>query len=247
MSYAEWEEAERQRSIVDAMSRSDLLIRDLPRYFHPPSNTPYPLEYSSYLLGNCEGLTVLDYGCGAGENCVLLSKRGCKVIGLDLSPELIALAKRRMALHGIDDGYEFHVGSCHETGLQDHSVDGVFAIAILHHLDLNTAASEIKRILKPGGFLILLEPLRDNSLARIARRIIPATGPDISPFERPLTTRELLSVVNGMYVVAIRKFGLPHMKFFSGKLAYRLDAFLLNRFVFLAHYARFCVIKALAD
>ena len=246
MSYVEWEEAERQRSVVDSASRIDLLIRDLPRYFNPPANTPYPLEYSSYLLGNSAGMTVLDYGCGAGENCVLLAKQGCKVIGMDLSPELIALAEQRMALHGIHDRYEFRVGSCHETGLQDHSLDGVFAIAILHHLDLNVAAREIKRILKPGGFLILQEPLRDNSLARLARRIFPATGPDISPFERPLTTKELLSVVDGMQVVAMRKFGLPHMKFFAGRLAYRIDGFLLNRFPFLAHYARFCVIKAIA-
>ena len=43
------------------------------------------------------------------------------------------------------------------------------------------------------------------------------------------------------------KFGLPHTKFFAGRLAYRIDGFLLNGFPFLAHYARVCVIKAIAQ
>jgi SAM-dependent methyltransferase len=212
----EWEEAERKRSAVDSAGRGQLLIGNVQRYLSPPPDSPYPLEYSFHLLGNCENKTVLDYGCGAGENCVLLSKRGCNVIGLDISPELIKLAQQRMTAHGINSGYDLRVASGYESGLKDHSVDGVFAIAILHHLDLEKATKEIRRILKPGGFLIVQEPLRDSSIARLVRKIFPAKGDDISPYEYPLTSAQLERITNGMDILSIRKSWLPHTKFFMG-------------------------------
>ncbi len=104
------------------------------------------------------GKRVLDYGCGAGENTTPLAARGASVVGLDLSPELIALANRRVALHELQA--EFVVGSCHEIPLADNHVDVVFGTAILHHLDLELAASEVWRVLKPGGLAIFSEPTR---------------------------------------------------------------------------------------
>ena len=47
------------------------------------------------LFGDVRGKTVLDYGCGAGENTVLAASRGAKVIGVDISPELIELARKK--------------------------------------------------------------------------------------------------------------------------------------------------------
>lgn len=244
----QWEAEEVHRSAVDAAHYTDLVIHDLERYSSPQPDTPYQLEYSAYLLGDLSGRTVVDYGCGAGENSVLLAKRNAHVIGIDISPDLLELAKHRMELHGIHNNYDFRVGSCLDTGLPDHSVDGVFAIAILHHLvvDLDGAAREIRRILKPRGFLILQEPIRDNSLARVARRLVPARAEDISPQERCLTTPELLHFVSGMEIAAIRKFRLPHLVFLSGDWAYKLDGALLRALPFLAHFATNCVIKAVA-
>ncbi len=162
----EWEEAERKRSAVDSAGRGQLLIGNVQRYLSPPPDSPYPLEYSFHLLGNCENKTVLDYGCGAGENCVLLSKRGCNVIGLDISPELIKLAQQRMTAHGINSGYDLRVASGYESGLKDHSVDGVFAIAILHHLDLEKATK------KSDGYLNLEDSLSFRNLCET----VPSLG-----------------------------------------------------------------------
>jgi predicted RNA methylase len=48
------------------------------RYMDPPADTPYGLEYSFHLLGDARGKTVLDLGCGTGENMVTLVERGAR-------------------------------------------------------------------------------------------------------------------------------------------------------------------------
>src|SRR5437764_3212090 len=97
-SIKEREAAELVYSAHDAASRDeDLVIHDIQRYARPPADTPYFLEYSFYSLGDVRGKTVLDYGCGAGENATVLSMLGANTVGVDLSPDLIALAEQRLA------------------------------------------------------------------------------------------------------------------------------------------------------
>lgn len=203
---AAWENVEVERSASEAKKRlhEDLLISEtiVQRYLNPPANTPYSLEYVYHLLGNLNGKTVLDYGCGAGENSALIASHGGKPVGVDISPELIELAERRMRQHGYQD-YEFKVGSAHELPLENESVDVVCGIAILHHLDLKLASGEVFRVLKKGGKAIFAEPVRNSKLIWFIRNLIPYTQPDLSPFERPLTDAEL------------KEFGAPFSKFES--------------------------------
>src|SRR5262249_22074340 len=135
---------------------------DLKRYMAPPADTCYPLEYAYHLLGDARGKQVLDYGCGDGIHALTLARRGARVKSLDISPELIAIARRRLHINGIDASVEFIVGSAHEIPLPDESVDVVFGIAILHHLDLALSAREVYRVLKPGGRAIFQEPVRNS-------------------------------------------------------------------------------------
>src|ERR1051325_4744966 len=131
----EWERAERERSAFEASSGNsiDLAVdpEDVARYFDPPAHTVYPLEYAFNLIGNLEGKTVLEYGCGDGVNTVLLANRGAKIVSLDLSPELIQLARKRVVANGLSSGVEFIVGSAHNVPLPNESVDVVVGIAIL--------------------------------------------------------------------------------------------------------------------
>ena len=101
------------------------------------------------------------------------------------------IAKSRIAVNRLDERVEFVVGSAYEVPVPDASVDVVFGIAILHHLDLPQAAREVWRILKPGGRAIFQEPVRNLKLIRWIRSLIPYQAPDVSPFERPLTDSEL--------------------------------------------------------
>src|SRR3954468_18056155 len=100
---ARWERAEVERSAVEARLTPEqslrISARNLARYDRPLADTPYPLEYSYHLLGDVRGLRIVDYGCGSGANSVLLANRGAHVYGVDISPDLVTLASRRLALH----------------------------------------------------------------------------------------------------------------------------------------------------
>lgn len=209
----EWENVEVERSASEAQKKGDKDLKidgaTIQRYLEPPENTFYPLEYAYHLLGDVSGKTVLDYGCGAGENSVLVAKHGGDVIGVDISPELLEIAGQRMDLHGFDDKYDFRVGSAHDLPLEDESVDVVFGMAILHHLDLDLSSKEVFRVLKKGGRAIFFEPVRNSKAIKFIRNLIPYQEPDISPFERPLTDAELKDFSKQFTNYKSRAFSLP--------------------------------------
>ncbi len=208
-----WENIEVERSTGDAQKRDlnnlgfdDSLIK---RYTETSADTFYALEYAYHLLGDVTGKTVLDYGCGAGENSVLIAKRGGNVTGVDISPELLEIAAQRMNVHDIENNYEFKVGSAHDLPIEDESVDVVFGMAILHHLDLELSSKEVFRVLKKGSRAIFLEPVRNSKLIKFVRKMIPYQSPDVSPFERPLTEKELEDYAAKFTGYELRAFSLP--------------------------------------
>ena len=256
-SLEEWERAERERSAHEASQTvsSDSLAypKNVARYHNPPVDTIHPLEYAFHVLGDVNGKTILEYGCGDGVNTVLLANRGAHVISLDLSPELIDVAKQRLLAHGITTGVDFIVGSAHNLPLPEDSVDVVFGIAILHHLDLGLAANEVRRVLKRRGLAIFQEPVRNSRLMRFARKLIPYRSPDVSPFERPLTDQELRTFGKNYSSYRSRPFSLPTTALLNVILSrfrsnstdglLRYDAALLKKFPALGHYSSVKVIE----
>lgn len=212
-SLKDWERAERERSAHEASqtassgSLSDPTDGD--RYLNPPADTVYPLEYAFHVLGDVKGKTILEYGCGDGVNTVLLANRGARIISLDISPELTTITKQRLRTHGINSGVDVIVGSAHDLPLPDNSIDVVFGIAILHHLDMKLASAEVRRVLKDGGLAIFQEPVRNSTLMKLARKLIPYRSPDVSPFERPLTDKELVDFASDCSSYKSRHFILP--------------------------------------
>ena len=244
-----WETAEVSRSSFEALhTPAAQLVADeqnVARYLNPPLDTVYPLEYAYALLGDVRGRTVLDFGCGSGENTLLLARRGAKVIAVDISGDLIDLARRRLALNNLDGAADFVVGSAHDLPIESHGIDVVFGIAILHHLDLDLASREVHRVLKSGGRGIFQEPVRDSRLLRAARRCIPYHAPDVSPFERPLTTPELQRFASRFRSMSSRGFSLPFVNVTQALSplrrfihpAYRLDGAILRRIPALTPFA----------
>lgn len=211
-----WERAEIRRSSVEATLTGDETLRldaaQLARYRTPSRDTAFPLEFCYHLLGPVEGLRILDIGCGSGANTLVLSGRGAHVCGVDVSADLIRLARRRLAVNGRPGGAEFVVGSAHDLPMPDNSIDIVFGIAILHHLDLELVSREVQRVLRPGGRAIFQEPCRNSRLVRFVRRLIPYRAPDISPFERPLTDPELDAFAAPFARARKRAFCLPPVR-----------------------------------
>src|SRR5439155_7321293 len=121
-----------------------------------------------------EGMKVLDYGCGTGENAVLLAACGAQVTAFDLSPFSITQAKRRAEAHGLGGRIHFDTLAAGQTGYPRHSYDVVIGFAILHHLhqDLASIYGEIDRILKLDGTAYFVEPVANSALLRALRRLV---------------------------------------------------------------------------
>jgi SAM-dependent methyltransferase len=236
-----WEEAEVVRSRVQAnLTRGvkPTTKRILERYAAPRADTPYALEYAYHLLGDVRGQTVLDFGCGDGRDTTLLAARGAHVIALDLSPDLLAIAQKRIAVDAPEGTVQILCGSGHAVPLPDESVDVVFGQAVLHHLDLTRSAAEVYRVLRPAGRAIFKEPIRESRLIRAIRPLIPYRQPDISPYERPLRRAEIDEFGRRFESSRSRMFGLPFVraaellrtsKTIQGK-SYALDARLIARY-----------------
>jgi SAM-dependent methyltransferase len=253
-SMQEWERAEIARSSVEATLTTDHELRvsagTFARYASPPADTAYPLEYAYYLLGDVAGKRVVDFGCGSGANTALLAGRGAHVWAIDISEDLLRLGQRRLAISGRSGGATFIAGSAHDLPFPDNSIDVVFGIAILHHLDLDLVSKEIRRVLTPGGRAVFQEPVRNSAVIRFLRSLIPYRAPDISPFERPLTDAELARFAEGFSSWSVRAFGLPHVQ--AGPLLplvrnywqalYAWDRRILDRLPALARYASIRVI-----
>jgi 2-polyprenyl-3-methyl-5-hydroxy-6-metoxy-1,4-benzoquinol methylase len=239
---AERDQAEVLRSAEEAR-RVALKPAEVERYLNPPPDTPYALEYAFHLLGDAQGKTVLDFGCGIGENIVPLSKRGAQVTGIDISPELIALADRRLKDGGVEATLK--VGTAYDTGLADESVDVIFCIALIHHLDIPAARDEMYRILAKNGLMILSEPIRFSAVYHRLRSLMPAHA-EISEHEHPLTRHELKVFTEHFKVDGMRYFRLPLMPLVvrtvprslrPNKALWKLDRWILRHCPFTQKYA----------
>jgi len=254
-SQIERERAEVERGALEAahVGKESLVSGEtqVQRYLNPPADTHFPLEYSFHLLGDVRGKTVLEYGCGDGLNTVILARRGARVKALDISADLIDVARRRLAVNYIDANVEFIVGSAHELPLADESVDVVFGMAILHHLDLAVSAREVRRVLRRGGRAIFQEPVRNSRLLKIVRSLIPYQAPGVSPFERPLTDAELSDYARNFASLRSKAYWLPLTGFLSelpvaqkfADAMCKCDYLALEKFPSLSRYATIRVVE----
>ncbi len=193
----------------------------------------------------------MDFGCGTGGNSLVLAKRGANVIGVDISPELIEIAEKRMVANGITTNTKFLVGSAHDLPIPDESIDIVFGIAILHHLDLQESSREVFRILKKGGRAIFQEPVRNSKFVKFIRSLIPYEQPDLSPFERPLTDSELRDFAKDFSNYKSHAFSLPFVNLLDVlpvsksyyKSAVKLDRKILNKVQSFGYYGTVNVIE----
>jgi ubiquinone/menaquinone biosynthesis C-methylase UbiE len=117
-------------------------------------NEMYP--YSSELLptSGADGLDVLDFGCGPGNDLVGFGhySKPKRLVGVDVSSSSIAEASDRLALHGIEAELFCHDVQAAALPLAAGSFDLVRAFGVLQHMPRPEAGlAEIRRLLKPGG------------------------------------------------------------------------------------------------
>ena len=99
---------------------------------------------------------VLDIGCGTGSLALRLAPSAAHVHGLDLSSEMIRIARSKAEAQGVEN-VSFHTGPFDDgfAVLANESLDGICAYSILHLLhDRPAALSRVFDLLRPGGFFI---------------------------------------------------------------------------------------------
>jgi SAM-dependent methyltransferase len=121
------------------------------------------------------GAKVLDYGCGDGAYGALhaASRGDLEVTAIDLSPVAIEQAKQRARDAGVVDRIDFRIMNAEQLELADDEFDYVVGLGVLHHLDLASSLREIRRVLKPDGGGVFVEPLGHNPLINFYRGRTP--------------------------------------------------------------------------
>jgi SAM-dependent methyltransferase len=121
------------------------------------------------------GVSFLDAGCGLGELAISVSGRLApgRVVGIDVSAELIARAVADAEV--LDVGVEFMTGSVTALPFDDASFDVVRSERVFQHLtagERSAAATELMRVLRPGGRVQLVDPDHGQwSVAATDRRL----------------------------------------------------------------------------
>ena len=145
-----------QRGVVHWAKRYDLLITIL------TLGRERALREKMLALGRVvSGESVLDVGCGTGTLAIAAKHRvgaSGSVRGIDASPEMIARAQQKAARAKVD--VAFQVARAESLPFSDGQFDVVLSTVMLHHLrraSREESLREIRRILKPGGRLLVVD------------------------------------------------------------------------------------------
>ena len=106
----------------------------------------------------------LEIGCGTGAFSRLLARRSDRVLALDLSPQMIRIAKERSEQCS---NIDFQVADAMIWQFPTEQFDCVACIATLHHLPMEQTLSKMKETLKINGILIVLDLFQEEGLSDV--------------------------------------------------------------------------------
>lgn len=157
------------------------------------------------------GMTILELGCGAGYFTKELARSGAEIVAIDVSADLLEIAKANCPASNVR--YEIQ-DACALT-YSDTAFDSVVGSSILHHLEIEPALREIRRVLKTGGTIYFTEPNMLNPQIAIQKNVpwikrwLGDAPDETAFFRRPL--RRLLEGT-GYRDVRVEPFDFLHPK-----------------------------------
>ena len=109
------------------------------------------------------GSLVLDLGSGSGHVADALRAHGAHTLCVDIDHGVVAAGRTTYP------GGEHVAADATKLPIADASVDGIFCFSVLQYTDRDAAVAEMKRVLRPGGRIVLVENLEGNPLALLYR------------------------------------------------------------------------------
>ncbi len=113
------------------------------------------------------GMTVLELGCGTGYFTQELARSGADVVAIDVSPELLAVARAGYSAPNV----RYEIQNACTLSYPDVIFDSVIGSSVLHHLEIAKGLREIYRVLKPRGAIYFTEPNMLNPQIALQKNI----------------------------------------------------------------------------
>ncbi len=129
------------------------------------SRPGYPAAALDFIMTRCgldRSSLLVDIGCGTGISSRLFSVRGVQVIGVEPNGDMRARAEAE-SQQASEPKPIYRAGRAEATGLRDATADAVLAAQAFHWFDKPAALREFHRILKPGGWAVLMWNERDQN------------------------------------------------------------------------------------
>lgn len=155
-----------------------LNVEELRRRFLEQSRQAYRL------LPPLEQPRILDIGCGRGQQTLELARLGGgEVIGIDIDKAALSRLQQRIDRENLGDRITAIHTSLFDNGFDDHCFDLLWEEGVLHLLDASRSFSECRRLLRPGGYLVMHETivwfnskrgtLKDSGFELFDRHMLP--------------------------------------------------------------------------
>jgi SAM-dependent methyltransferase len=148
------------------------------------------------------GRRVLEVGCGAGVDLARFARGGAVVVGVDLAPSAIELARANFEQQGLTG--EFHVADGEQLPFTDDSFDFVFAHGVVQYTSHpQRLVDECRRVLKPGGEAVFQVYNRISWLNALSKLMKVGLEHDDAPVLLKLSIGEFRRLVSGFREVRI--------------------------------------------
>lgn len=139
-------------------------------------------------FGQLRSKKILDLGCGMGDASLFFASQGADVCAVDISPKMISLVKNNANIKGYKKSIHSKTMTSEKLDYKNNYFDFVYGNGVLHHVDIELTLEEVKRVLKPNGKAIFIEPLGHNPVINVYRRIADKVR---TPTEHPLDYSKL--------------------------------------------------------
>jgi 2-polyprenyl-3-methyl-5-hydroxy-6-metoxy-1,4-benzoquinol methylase len=155
----------KSKLVEESLAKPDIHRKWASVYLAPENDEFFELafDYIARVLSAPKNSVILDAGCGKCAHSIRLANRGFLVRAVDLSESVLKVAKANVIANGLEEKISIQREDILSLSFEDETFDYIICWGVLMHVpDLETAISELTRVLRPGGTLIIGENNMDS-------------------------------------------------------------------------------------